>query len=289
MARNDLEDRLVSATLSNQMTVDQPAKTLPHNPQTSKPIDVLDIEAVTAENIGAIIESGVTAARGELIKRPHFQVYDLGCGPAVLECLTDLLSRCSHAMHATEASLDLRANIFVPEKAQMCMRFGVGMRGYPDDGLCFENLTQGLTGFCYQTRSPAICNLQSVAQIATKTDLAVRPFGMKAQQQRTVDPGRSWLISYPIFDPAERQVLRIPPKGLPAIYAPAMRRLTADHIGPILGVLNVDAGWDYGRLELDPSPDLHIGDPRIRGLVDAVAQASVKLARLLVGQAALET
>jgi hypothetical protein len=111
---------------------------------------------------------------------------------------------------------------------------------------------------------------------------------MTTQQQLTVDPSRSWLISYPIFDPAERKLLRTPPRGLPTSYAPAMHRLTADHIGPVLGVLNVDSGWDYGQLGLQTSPHQHVTDPRIKGVIDAVAQASVKIARVLVGIPALE-
>jgi hypothetical protein len=90
------------------------------------------------------------------------------------------------------------------------------------------------------------------------------------------------MICYPIFDPAERQALRVPVGGWPEIPAPGIHRLQSDLIGPILGLVNVDAGWDYTRLGLPPSPEDHAGDRRILAVIDTVVQASMRLARLLV-------
>ena len=288
MARNDLEDRLVGATLSNQMVVNQASSSLPVNTRTGRPVDILDIEAVTVENIAEIIQSGEKAATDMLKNRNDYKIYDPACAPDVLVCLNDLLLRCEHAMYASADALGFRANIFMPVRSQMHMRFGARMDGYSDDGLIFDSLGKGLTGWCYQTRSPAICNMQILRDIADNIDISQRPYGMDSGLQKAVDPNRSWLISYPMFDPAERQPLRRAPSGLPTIYAPAMHRLKADEIGPILGILNVDAAWQYEKLNLDKMPDLHVADRRIKAVIDAVAQASRRLARLLVGQPLLE-
>jgi predicted acylesterase/phospholipase RssA len=290
MARNDLEDRLVAATLSNQLVVAQESISLPPNPRTGQPLDVLDIDAVTADNIAAIIQSGETAALNMLRACGDRAIYDPGCGPDVLEFLEDLLVRCEHAMHTQSAALGFRANIFVAVRRRMEMRFSVRMHGSVDDGLCFPDLATGLTGWCYQTRSPAVCNLQSVSQIAgAGGGVAQRPYGLGSGLQQTIEPNRTWLISYPIFDPAERQPLQNAPKGLPGIYAPTVHRLKADQIGPILGILNVDAAWDYTAIGLSSTPDLHVHDTRIKVVIDAIAQASLRLARILVRRTPLET
>jgi predicted acylesterase/phospholipase RssA len=289
MARNDLEDRLVVATLSNQLVVAQGSASLPVNPRTKRPLDWLDIDAVTADNIGMIIQSGETAALKTLHARGEYTIYDPGCSPEVLKCLEDLLLRCEHAMQVQRGELGFRANIFVAVRQRMEMRFSVRMHGSADDGLNFPDLATGLTGWCYQTRSPAVCNLQSVAQIANASVVAERPYGLQSGLQQAIEPHRTWLISYPIFDPAERQTLRGTPKGLPDIYAPTVHRLKADHIGPILGIVNVDASWDYTALGLSPIPDLHVDDPRIKAIIDTVAQSSLRLARMLVRQTSLET
>ena len=63
---------------------------------------------------------------------------------------------------------------------------------------------------------------------------------------------------------------------------PGIHRLTSDLIGPIVGIVNVDAGWNYDAIGLDPRPDVHASDPRIITVIDTVAQASLRLARLLV-------
>ena len=67
MARNDMEDRLVAATQTNALYITQGSSSLPHVPRTGHPIDVLDIDAVTAENIGTIIQTGDDAANRWLV------------------------------------------------------------------------------------------------------------------------------------------------------------------------------------------------------------------------------
>lgn len=160
------------------------------------------------------------------------------------------------------------------------MRFSARMTGHSDDGLRFPDLATGVNGWCYQARSPAICNLQTVAEIAARR--GERPFHMSRELQARIRTDRSWLISFPIFDATERQPLRERPRGMPAVYDVALQRLQADAVGPILGMVNVDAGWNYQELRISPEPVMHIADRRIIALIDTVAQASLRLARLLV-------
>ena len=286
MARNDLEDRLVAEALPNHLSVVQAASSMPVNPATGKPLGFLDVAAVTAANLGDIIRSGEAEANKVILASGNRQVYDPGCGPPVLAFLADLLVRCEHAMGCDPAEIGLRANVFLPVLSRMEMRFGVRMSGHLDDGLAFDRLDQGLVGVCYQSRSGCICNLEHVGRAHARAPAGAPPYGMDRGQQQSVDQHRTWLISYPIFDPAERRSLRSAPSALPRDDTPGMRRLATEHTGPILGVLNVDAAWVYDKLGLDPSPDLHFDDRRIVAVIDTVAQGSLRLASLLVGRGA---
>ena len=283
MARNDLEDRLVEETYPNTLTVVQPVSSLPVDATTGKPIGFLDVGALTKAKLAEMVKSGEAAANKVLASKAHRQVYDPGCGPKVLTFLEDLLRRCEFAMRAEPGDLKLRANVFIPVQSRMEMRFGVRMGDYLDDGRCFETLDEGLTGICYQRRTAAICNLEEVAKIAEKGDTGLSPYNMDRRSHALVDPGRTWLISYPVFDPAERRPLRKASQASHQAYTPLMRLLPTEHTGPILGVLNVDAAWDYDKLRLERSPDMHVLDDRVVAVADVVAQASLGLARILVG------
>jgi hypothetical protein len=282
MARNDMEDRLVAATQTNALFITQGSSSLPQNPRTGHPIDVLDVDAVTAENIGAIIQTGEDAANRWLVASANYTIFDRESGSAVEDCLEDMLRRCEHAMHVPPTVLNLRSNVFMPVGYRLEMRFSARMTGMRDDGLQFPDLATGVTGWCYQTRSPALCNLDSVSDIAGAGSRERRPFNMSIDRQNRIQAGRTWLISYPIFDPGEMQPLRNSPRGWSDVYAPGIHRITSDLIGPIVGIVNVDAGWNYDAIGLDPRPDVHASDPRIITVIDTVAQASLRLARLLV-------
>jgi predicted acylesterase/phospholipase RssA len=287
MARNDLEERLVAVTSPSHISVEQPVSSLPLNPDTGKPLGFLDVGAVTTANLAEIIASGEAEANKVIIQQDNRQVYKADCGQKVLTCLKELLGKCEHAMGANADKLKLRANVFIPVQSRMQMRFGVRMEGCLDDGLTFDTLDQGLTGLCYQSRSGAICNLEQVRSIVERASSDNPPYRMNRRLHSNIDPGRTWLVSFPVFDPAERRPLRVAPRGSVTGYTPAMRRLATEHTGPILGVLNIDAGWDYDMIGLDPSPDMHVTDRRIAAVVDVIAQTSLSLSRILVGMEAM--
>jgi hypothetical protein len=57
----------------------------------------------------------------------------------------------------------------------------------------------------------------------------------------------------------------------------AIRELGIALSGPVLGVLNLDAAWDYAGVRLDPDPDVQISDPRIRAIADIMQVAALTI------------
>jgi len=51
--------------------------------------------------------------------------------------------------------------------------------------------------------------------------------------------------------------------------------------GAVLGVLNVDAGWDYSRMAMDPDPDVHFTDDRIQAIIGLMQSTAFSIAGLL--------
>jgi hypothetical protein len=86
-------------------------------------------------------------------------------------------------------------------------------------------------------------------------------------------------MSMPIFDPQEVRVLvtRRRPSVAPHVQRVAIRELGIALGGPVLGVLNLDAGWDYARVRVDPDPDMQISDPRIRAVSDIMQVAALTI------------
>jgi hypothetical protein len=156
------------------------------------------------------------------------------------------------------------------------------MQGDPDDGLVFPDLSSGLTGACYQARAAFTCNLQTVAAVAARTPPGEpRPFRMPPLLQSRIKADRTWLTSMPIFDPYEVAVRHgeAAPAPLETMPAAHGRRLSLD--GPVLGTLNLDAGWDYSVLGLRPEPELHVVDARIAAILALMEAKTLILARLM--------
>ena len=105
------------------------------------------MDAVTAENIGAIIQTGEDAANRWLVASANYTIFDRESGSAVEDCLEDMLRRCEHAMHVPPTVLNLRSNVFMPVGYRLEMRFSARMTGMRDDGLQFPDLATGVTGW----------------------------------------------------------------------------------------------------------------------------------------------
>jgi hypothetical protein len=164
-----------------------------------------------------------------------------------------------------------RANIFIPVQNTLQLVFSYNMAGDSDEHLVFPELSMGVTGACYQLSTALICNLAKVAQLRAQHPNQFNAlFGMPAALQAQVKADRTWLMSVPIFDPRE---VRILPKRRAAQVAGEVQRTALSDLGiglrgPLLGVLNLDAAWDYQAIGLDPDTDAQTGDSRIRAIAD---------------------
>jgi hypothetical protein len=95
---------------------------------------------------------------------------------------------------------------------------------------------------------------------------------MTDELQSRIKKDRIRMASVPIFDPYELKVLttRRETEFDYPIHVVATHNVGITLSGPVLGVLNLDAAWDYAGLGLDPDPDIHFSDPRVRAILDIV-------------------
>jgi hypothetical protein len=175
-----------------------------------------------------------------------------------------LVDKCQRAIGAT-ADTKFRANIFIPVQNSLRLTYSYNMEGDSDKDLVFPSLSMGVSGNCYQLSTTLVCNLAKVAKLRDEQPDTYRAlFEMPAALQDKVKKDRTWLMSTPIFDPQEVRVVgtRTP------TAVPVASDLGIGLRGPVLGVLNLDAGWDYAKIELSPDSDVHSGDARIRAIAD---------------------
>src|SRR5262252_2551798 len=151
-----------------------------------------------------------------------------------------------------------RANVFVPtEDYEMELVFAYNMDGDGDRTMKFPDLRSGLTGFCYMSRRPQLCNLNEIRTLRESGDPRYENlFGMPEQIQGQVRRDRTWLASVPIFDPYETALAphARQPDGSMIYEGYAYRGVETDIDGAVLGVLNLDSGWNFAELDLDPDP-----------------------------------
>ncbi len=267
-ARNELEDILARQD-PRSIIIRQQAST------TEGP-GVLAVGEVDARKICRMVALGQEAAAQELDRRKAPGIYT--ANPEMAELVTERLrliaEECARVM-GEGADPNFRVNVFIPVRNTLAMLFSHNMDGDADDGLVFPNLSTGVAGACYQTSTTLVCNLEKVAQLrATNLRTYNRLFNMTDEFQKAIRRDRTWLMSVPIFDPHEVRILT---QAAQARAWPDMPRVATCDLGiglrgPLLGVLNIDAGWSYKAIDLDPDPDLQSNDSRIRA-ISAIMQA----------------
>lgn len=263
-ARNQLEDILAGLN-TRSIVIKQPTS------KTEGP-GVLEVGKVDAAMIAKMVRLGYEEAKQELDRMGAHGVYNSKpeLGDVIIDRLKSLVDKCRQVM-GQGADPKFRANIFIAVQNTLKMIYSVNMDGDSDNGLEFPRLTMGVTGACYQLSTALVCNLEKIAKLREGQPSVYKAlFGMPPDLQAKVKKDRTWLMSVPIFDPHE---VRVRPKQRAAPGSTDVQRVAISDLGmglsgPLLGVLNLDAAWDYQTIALNPDPDVHSGDDRIRAISD---------------------
>jgi predicted acylesterase/phospholipase RssA len=263
-ARNQLEDILAGLN-TRSIVIKQPTS-------STKGPGVLEVGKVDAAKISEMVQLGYNEAKQELERTAAPGVYmsKPGLERAITDRLQSMVDECVQVMGAG-AIPKFRANIFIPVQNTFQLVYKFNMQGDSDENLVFPTLSTGVVGACYQLSTALVCNLAKVAKLRQdQPDVYKALFGMPQELQDKVKKDRTWLMSVPIFDPHE---IRVVPKRRAGPIGGDVQRVAISDLGiglhgPLLGVLNLDAAWDYATISLDPDSDIHSGDPRIRAIAD---------------------
>lgn len=285
--RNELE-RILTENAARSILIEQPYS------KTSGPKNVLDVGALDEVRVAAMVEKGKEYADSILngLSNPGLLRQDPNLRKLIEDELKGLVERCKCVFSDQAEGLKFRANIFMPmldddDVLRMKLIYQVNMNGDPDEAMSFSNVRAGLTGYCYSTRRPQICNLKEIAKVRSQAKDCDDLFGMTHVDQKAVREDRSWLVSMPIFDPCEMRF----DKSRTSVGSPIPPSRAVEHYnikteidGPVVGVLNLDAGWDYDEIGLDKNVNLHCNDSRVQAVIAIVQSASFKLGSMLVEQ-----
>lgn len=275
-ARNELEEILASRA-GRSIVIKQP------NAETKGPKDLFEFGALTSEKIVSMVRTGFDFADHELAQLGSPSIYSNSAEDVVRKQLEALVQKCLRILANDQSKMKLRANVFVALEDRLKLAFSYNMDSDGDRRMEFPDLQSGLTGFCYISRRPQVCNLEEVAKLRTdEPDRYRNLFGMEPELQGKVRDDRSWLASVPILDPYD---LRFAPearkRGDPAYPGQSFRALENQLDGAVLGVLNVDAGWNYAEIRLDRNPDVHFQDERIQAILGLMQSASLSIAEAI--------
>lgn len=289
-ARTALDDRL-EELVTRSFTIQQPsARQLPSKESgISVPKDLLDIDAISAPVVNEMYRLGKEESR-----RPRSLSFALPEREVIERPLSELIEQVLLVFGQQDnTQLLLRSNVFIPSVGTLRMRYAVNMDP-PEPGaansptanndydLCLP-LSAGLTGACMTARRPLLCNLQKLGQLRAEGGEGGfdRLFGMPENLQAKVRQDRTWLASVPIFDPfaSYPRELSIPTSGdlpHPTVYTQGLAGRTD---GAVFGVLNLDAGLQYGSLSpvLDANPSNQLTDRRIQAVLHLMAATSAEV------------
>jgi predicted acylesterase/phospholipase RssA len=276
-ARNELEE-ILSALASRSLVIKQPRSS------TDGP-EFLDIRQLDAAKIESMVAKGFEYADDFLAKRRSPGVYAKLPETQIKQELRTVVETVLAVLKWEQSRVKLRANIFIPVEERLKLLFSYNMDDDDDRTMEFPDLESGLTGFCYSSRRPQVCNLASVAALRRNNPGEYRNlFGMDPTLQGKVRQDRSWLATVPVFDPYEVRFVRQRQKlrgDSPHYPGRSYHGVEADVDGAILGILTLDAGWDYDTIEMSPDPDIHFRDPRIEVILALMQTAAMSLGKFL--------
>jgi hypothetical protein len=163
----------------------------------------------------------------------------------------------------------VRANIFVPQNAELVVAYQANMDGDPDQHMRLSH-GQGITSLVYSRRATVVADL-SRRNHWGPSPAAGRDAYLTVAGAPAILHDRSWLLSMPLIDVTEMW---------PGLPSRGQAPLALDMDGPILGVLNVDAAVDYGRAGA-PSPAQASGHPAVLALFDAMKSSALRCSIVL--------
>lgn len=267
-ARTQLEDQFVPAAQSFEI--------LQPEVETEGPENFLDLKAITPSLINRMFEKSEAFAN-KTLERISFR---LPADSDVDTCLRKLVESIADLFrNPTNDTVKFRSNVFLAKSDRLELRYSFAMNGDPDQtmSLGFE---EGLTGFVFVARSPHLCNLRKIGELATNPEInSSQLFGMSPSQHALVRSDRTFLASVPILDPATIFIKEIGKS--PTVHRGEHFNIWPNPIdGAIFGVLNVDAAIDFAQLGLPDEP-ISWTDVKFRSTIALMQSASLEIGRLL--------
>ena len=265
LGRTWLEDQIFEMVPKKRFTV------RPDPPTADAVAGVLDFDALRNRNtVNAAYERGRTAVR-HAINSERLKLPPEGLVTPILKELASKAETALLPVLADREQEPVRTNIFLPfgnNEFKLTYRYKMDSPRDIDRDLTFRR-NRGVTGLCYRTREPILCNLESHT-VNVRSMTGMDPFFKTAPgwQPIRIREGRNWLLSVPIID-----VLDAEPRG---------RRngddesLVMDIDGPIYGVVNVDAKVIYGD-GFDARPVILALHPAVRLVFDAAKTAASQI------------
>lgn len=281
IARNRLEEKL-SDSIARFLLVQQPLS------ESKAPKTLLDVNAVTSDLIEQMVEAGDRYADKLLdAKHLNFDLPETASNGFISQRLSRLTEKCTAVLDPDgRFELHLRANVFVPHGRELVMAYQWKMAGDPDEHLKFSNWAQGLTGYCFYSRRPQVCNLELLGQ-RLRRDESRKLFGMSADLHEAVKKDRTWLASFPLFDLKEALYrddelgAELPDHDTPPVMGADFKAVRAAFDAPIFGVLNVDANLRYKELGISTDIADQVKDRRIEAVLNIIDSEATEIAAMM--------
>ncbi len=265
--RTFLESKLATETVDRPIVSSQP--TTPE--KTGWPHTMLEFDKLTPEYVGRMFEKGREFAAVEL-GGLQFGLPSDEPDDEIVGRMHELLNAALLALGQTDnRKLRLRASLFVPQDEVLALKYRANFDPADPDFDLVLNYYQGLTGYCFVTRRPAICNLERLGK-AFREDERSDFFALDPQIRQRIRADRTWLFSVPVFDP-ERSTPYAPEEVPdPDVLAAAHFSLESPLDGAVFGVLSIDAAMDYAIIP--PEPEEQLKTAAVQLIRDALLAAS---------------
>ncbi|MDE2507921.1 MAG: hypothetical protein KGM43_11970, partial [Planctomycetota bacterium] len=282
-ARGELENRLAEF-VPRSFTVEQ------RYDQTGGPANLLDAAAVRDHTVDTMYKLGGKVAADRLA-RVRFNLPPAARVEAELKRLVTTVEAVFPGVPPSQ--LKLRANVFLPQGDRLMLLYRWNMDNTPDhaqkdtpeneidnDADLVLPYAHGLTGRCFVDRMPMVCNLDAFGLWMRDHPGgdADKPFGFDPATQSKIRRDRTWLMSVPIFDPEAGTTRRMKiPLPLHPLAGVCYATLDEAGDGPVFGVLNLDAGWNYATVKMPED----VESQRSHALVHAISDIMRSKARTL--------